>query len=227
MDWGIPMWFLPALFCVIMLDYFISKTHFYLQVALSITLPVLGYSIYKISGIHLPWSLDVAMVVYLFYFIGRLLRNVDLLKITDRKEWFFIAVPFILHFGIAHFAPSPSFYYGEYGILPLTYITGLLGFVWLFSLLKLLPAWKPFVWVGQNTLPILAFHVLAMTFIKSIAVFVFNTQIVFNFWNSLGFSVLQILLLVPVILFLNNHLPFLVGKANPKKDLKKHPDKAI
>jgi fucose 4-O-acetylase-like acetyltransferase len=79
---------------------------------------------------------------------------------------------------------------------------------------------------GQNTLPILALHVLAMTVIKAVALFVFNIEIVFNFWSSLGLALLQILILVPVILVLNKHFPILIGRENQKKDLKMNPDKA-
>jgi acyltransferase len=168
----------------------------------------------------------VAMVVYLFYFSGKLWKTLNFKNITKRKKWLLVAMPFILHLSIAHYAPTPSFYYGEYGILPLTYIMGLLGFIWLFFLLKLLPAWRPIVWTGQNTLPILALHVLAMTVIKAVALFVFNIEIVFNFWSSLGLALLQILILVPVILVLNKHFPILIGRENQKKDLKMNPDKA-
>ncbi|MFO8002090.1 MAG: acyltransferase family protein, partial [Marinilabilia sp.] len=226
MDWGIPLWFLPALFCIIMLDFFVSRLNQSVQPFMVVTFSLSGYFIYQRLGYHLPWSLDIAMVVYLFYFSGKLFRKYDLMNKTDKKEWLFILVPIFLHLGIAHYTPNTTFYRGEYGILPLSYLTGILGFLWLFHLLKLLPTWKPIVWVGKNTLPILAFHLLAISTIKVIALWLFNIEITFNLWNSLGLAALQILLLTPVILLMNQYVPFLAGKWGQRKDLMRHSDEA-
>ncbi|HKK66649.1 MAG TPA: hypothetical protein VJ946_00510, partial [Bacteroidales bacterium] len=225
MDRGIPLWFLPALFCVIMIDFLVARLKNPFRLILVATLPFAGFYAYRWLGYHLPWSLDVAMVVYLYYYLGKELRKRNFLELIETKELIFVAIPFLIHLGISQFVPTPTFYYGEYGILPLTYLTGALGFIWLFSLMKLIPSWAPVVWIGQNTLPILTFHLLAMTIIKAIALFVFDMEITFNILTSLGLALLQILLLVPFIILMNRHLPLLVGKWAPKKDSTRDPDK--
>jgi len=74
--------------------------------------------------------------------------------------------------------------------------------------------------IGKNTLIILGFHLTAGTFIKAITVYVFNQEIsVFDYQLvELLYSVLSIIVLVPVIFILNKYFPVLIGKSHVKNE---------
>jgi fucose 4-O-acetylase-like acetyltransferase len=219
MNWGIPMWFLPALFVVGLIDFFVSKMPFKLRFIPLLGLPVLGYVLFEQTGFHFPWSIDVAMAVYGFYFLGGLIRRFQVVdRMTSQKALFAITIFFlIIHTIGANYNGRVLYYYSDYGhYFPMMYLNGITGFIWVFSLFKLLPTFKPITWVGRNTLPLLGFHLLAMTFIKGFALFVLGIEIDFNVWLSLIFAVLQIALVVPLILILNRYLPFMVGNLGKK-----------
>jgi fucose 4-O-acetylase-like acetyltransferase len=213
MNWGIPMWFLPALFVVSLVDFFVSKLPFKFGFIPALIIPPSGLLLYNQLGFHLPWSIDVAFAVYGFYFIGKVLREVNFIQLlASRKTSAVLAILFFaIHLVGFQYNGRILYYYGDYDNFPLMYLNGIAGFIWVFALFSLLPKSKYVVWVGQNTLPILAFHLLAMTFIKGVALFGFGIEIAFNLWLSLIYGTVQIIILVPVILFLNRYLPFLVG----------------
>jgi acyltransferase len=216
MTWGIHMWYLPALFCVSMIDYFVSKLSFKFRFIPALLLPVFGMVLFRLLGFHLPWSLDIAMDIYLFYFFGSLIRRMDLLELIKGKEvWVFI-VFFSVHLIGASFNMPVNYYYASFGNPILMFFNGMTGFLWMFATFRLLPSHRAITWIGKNTLPILAFHYLAMSFIQAVALLGFEITLEFSPLMSLLYSVIQVLLLVPVILFLNRYLPFIVGLSKPK-----------
>jgi fucose 4-O-acetylase-like acetyltransferase len=216
MDWGVPMWFLAALFSVSLIDFVVSKVPNLWKGLLIISFLLIGNYCFSPQGLHLPWSFDIAMVVYPFYFFGRLLKKMNFADFTSGKEWLIIAICFTVHLFTAFYNTPLSYYYGQYGILPLNYLNGILGSLWIFSLVKFLPINSCITWVGRNTLPILAFHLSAMTLIKAILLFGFEQEITFTWWNSFLYSALQILLLVPVILVINRYFPIFNGWRDQK-----------
>lgn len=221
MNWGIPMWFLPALFMVMFIDYWVAKLPFAYRFIPAVLLPVAGVLLFKTLGFHLPWSIDVAMAVYGFYFFGGLLKRVDYIAFLDswKKPLLIFLIFVVIHGLVVGYNTKVLFYYGQYGNFALMYLNGITGFMWAFALMKMLPTIPFMVWIGRNTLPLLAFHLLAMTFIKAIALYGFNYQLQYGLWNSLLYSTIQIGILVPVILFLNRYLPFMVGNPPRKKEL--------
>ncbi|WP_430809393.1 MULTISPECIES: acyltransferase family protein [unclassified Carboxylicivirga] len=218
MQWGIPMWFLPTLFVVVMLDYFVSKLRLPFQILATLVFPVIGMGAFQVLGYHLPWSIDIALVVYLFYFTGRIFKRIDLAEAIKGWELPIFTLCFAVHLYTSQLNEIVGVHNGQYGkFLVLMYFNAILAFIWLFALLKVVPSWKPLTWLGCNTLPILAFHLLAMTMIKGVALFVFQHEVIFTPINAAFYAVLQIFLLVPVILFLNKYLPFFVGQAQKKE----------
>lgn len=212
MAWGIPMWYLPALFSISIIDFFSSRLPFWYRLIPALLLPVLGTLLFKWLGYHLPWSFDNAMVVYLFYFFGTMLRRINFNELIKGKEFliFVLVLPIFL-VGAYHNKPI-NYYYASFQIMPLMFLNGLTGVVGLWALFSKIPALKPFIWVGKNTLPILAFHTLAMSFMQFVMLYVFNQHLSFTPGWSFLYSVVQILLLVPVILFLNRYMPIIVGQ---------------
>lgn len=211
MVWGIPMWYLPALFSISMIDFFLSKLPFWYRLIAALSLPVVGTLLFKWLGFHLPWSFDNAMVVYLFYFFGTMLRRINFNEWIKGKEiWIFLLVLPIFLIGAYHNKPI-NYYYASFKNLPLMFINGLVGVVGLWTLFSKMPVLKVVIWVGKNTLPILAFHTLVLFFMQFVMLYVFGLYLMFTPGWSLLYSIIQILILVPVLLLLNRYLPFVVG----------------
>lgn len=212
MDWGIPMWFLTALFCVLFIDFFVARLQTKWQYISLFVFVLIGYFIFRIIGVHLPWSFDVALVVYPFYYLGARIKEKNILKrVSNSKRILIAGISFFIHLILSQYNSNVAFYYGEYENIPLMFINGLLGFIWIFFLFSLLPSHRFVTWLGRNTLPVLAFHLTAMSFIKAVLLFGFNQEISSSIPYYFIYSFLQILLLVPLILILNKHIPFAVG----------------
>jgi acyltransferase len=218
MNWGIPMWFIPALFVTLIIDFFVSKLKFWIRGVFAVIISLTGYFLFYTTGIHFPWSIDVAMSLYGFYFLGTVLKHYGFLEKEFNLKLIIpiITIAFALHVLIFGLNGRVLYYYSNYGVFYLMYLNGILGFLWTFLLFRFLKSNKYMVWVGMNTLPILAFHLLAMTLIKAVSLYIFNFQLPFNVWLSLCYSVLQIIILIPAILTINRYFPFLVGTQQKK-----------
>lgn len=212
MKWGQPMWFLPALFCVMLIDYFVSRFKFWHRILFALLLPMTGVLLFNILGFQLPWSLGNAMIFYFFFFFGTLIKRLNFLKFIEGKELIIFSLFFVIHLVGALINMPVLYYSSQWGNVPLMLLNGVTGFIWIFSLFKMLPAFSPIIWVGRNTLPILAFHMLALTLLQGISYFVFSYILEFTLALSLTYSVLQIILLIPLIFFLNRYFPLAVGR---------------
>ncbi len=69
-----PLWFLPALFCALLIGYVLLRIFDKDPLLGSLTLIVticVGYA-FGMNNIHLPWGFDIAMVAQLFVIPGYL-----------------------------------------------------------------------------------------------------------------------------------------------------------
>lgn len=206
-----PMWFLTALFCVAMIDYFISRFDFKYKFLIAITLPFIGVFLTSISHYCVPWSLDVAMVAYFFYFAGTILKRLNFFSLIEGKVLLVSILFFCLHLFFYRFNKPVEFVYKNYGSLPLLLLNGVAGLIWVFSIFKTIPVSPIITWVGRNTLLILIFHLLAKDFVF----WILDDIMVLNYPDAIPvfliISALQIIILVPVIKLLNRYFPVLVG----------------
>jgi len=220
MAWGVPMWFLTALFCVAVIDFFVSKFPLKIRFLIAVLLPFIGLFLQHNLRYKLPWSFTVAMVAYFFYFTGVVLRRINFIKFITGKEWLGIVTGLAIHLSLYRFNYPVDFFYGNFGSIPLLMINGLAGFLWVFSLFKLLPISNSITWIGRNTLPILSFHLLALGLVHWLAFEVIYPELSGNVLVFMLFSSIEILILIPVIMFLNRHLPMIVGlQVNPSTKL--------
>ncbi len=211
MAWGVPMWFLTALFCVAIIDYFVSQVPFKFRLIIAIILPFIGLFLHENIRYKLPWSLSIAMVTYFFYFAGVVLRRIDFIKIISGKEIYIFIASFGLHLILYRYNKPIDFFYANFGIMPMLMLNGLLGFVWMFSIFKIIPVFNFVTWVGRNTLPVLTFHLTALEIVFFLTFTILFPNIDGNIFIYLVTSALEILVLVPIIIFLNRYLPLVVG----------------
>jgi fucose 4-O-acetylase-like acetyltransferase len=214
MDWGIPIWFLPCIFMVFLV---FSATRKIKNKTLSNTVLVLvilvGFLWSRFVGIHLPWSLDVALVAMGFYATGNIFKN-NLIDLSKKKA-FILGVIFLainittFYFNIVKI----DIYRSIYGIEVLFFISGLTGSLAYILLLKSFPVFKFLSYLGKHTIVLLATHLRALTIIKLVLLLVTGITI-FEFSESekVIFAVVQILLVIPIIWLVNKYVPILDGK---------------
>lgn len=213
MDWGIPMWFLPAIFLTFILFSLIQKIKIlYLRLIALVVLIVVGFVLPYLFQIHFIWSFDVALVALIFYSLGFYFKSY-LINLSEKQSWFFILIFGIIHFSLFRLNSKVDMYRSIYGNEFLFIINGVSGTIFYLMLIKSIPIFKFLSYIGKSTIPILALHLRALTVIKFILLIVFGVAI-FNFSEIQKFLItfIQIIMLIPTIYLINKYLPILNGK---------------
>lgn len=223
----IPLWFLACLLTVEILHYIFfkhlktTKSHLITALIFSIA----GFLNYKFNPHSLVWGLDIAMVVMLFYVAGNTTKTLLLQsKKNNSLHIILAAISFILVYLMYRLNDEVKVFSNIYGNYLLFYIGAFSGIIFSVTLFKLIENnSKPirfFLFTGKNTLIILSLHLISISVLKGFMVFVLNTDYT-QYMNSTAyiflFSILSTLLLVPVIIVINNYLPYILGKSSTRK----------
>jgi len=213
MDWGIPMWFLPALFLTTIISYHILKFKTKYQVLI---ISIFGFiSWYYSSQFHfmLPWSINIVLSSIIFFFVGHWIREIhNIIQLNSFHLILLVISFFLLHF-IGFRLNSPiNMYYGQYGNYFLFLINGITGSIWLLSASLLLTKRITIIdWLGKNSLLIMILHLRAMTILKAIAIYLLGIELKFTPLNSLFYSIIQIIILVIPIIIINKYFKWTLG----------------
>ncbi|ASI80506.1 acyltransferase family protein [Bacillus pacificus] len=161
---NIPLWFLVCLFCSEIIFIFtmkyLQKSHTLLQMAFYLSIGVLGFIISRY--IHLPWGLDIAMVVQPFLFIGNKLKDYGLFSRFKFSKSLLIPILFLFLITnpINGFVDINNRMYGN--LILLFYVSGICGSILMLYLSQLLGLTKIlsrlFIYLGKNSINILIFH---------------------------------------------------------------------
>lgn len=214
MDWGIPLWFLPCIFLVFVFYGLIQKiSNKTIRYIISIMLFIIGFSWIKITNIHLPWSIDVGFVALLFYSIGNILKK-WITNISNKNAILFMIGLFVIHVITFYYnSLKIDMYRSIYGNEILFIISGITGSLAYILFFKLVPVFKFFTYLGRHTIILLATHIRMLTLIKLVIYLILGiTVFEFNEWQKFGLSILQIVLIIPVIWVVNKYAPILDGK---------------
>ena len=218
-----PFWFLACLISVEIFAFFSLKN---LSKKLSILILMLFFLIafldYYYKFIHLPWGLNIAFSMIIFFILGVFLSSYLLYSKPIKKEKNYTALIILFSFFIVYYCANNNseikVFIREYGNYALFIIGSLSGIIFMISSFKLFAIYFPNVrflqFIGQNTLLILVFHLIAFSAIKAVTYFILKLplSIYENQWVVVCISISSILLLYPVIIFFNKYLPFLIGK---------------
>lgn len=213
MDWGVPMWFLPCIFVTFFLYYLLKKhvgKYFIHGVILTSMMGFL-YSHY----IYFPlfWSIDIAMISLFFLVSGKEIYP-WILENSKSKNIIFSLVFLILNIFLYYQNTKIDMYRSHYGNPIIFIVNGFSGSLFILLFFRLFPYFHFLKLLGKITLIILALHLLAMSGIKFFIKFVLNSNN-FNFTEiqKFIFSILQIILILPIAVIINKYFPFLNGSA--------------
>lgn len=217
MEWGLILWFLLTLFIIANIYYFLNKNNIFLVLIVNILLGIIGYyyNYYKPTYLDI-WHFTVALNAVQFYSMGAILK--DKVLNLNKISYKYILILFIINLISCCYngrVDMQSLNYGN-NIL-LFYISAFSGIGFIICLIRNLDIYNKFLdFIGGNTLIILAYHNRCMTFIKLvfmiIGINVINNNTIYNIF----FSIIQLLICVPIIFILNKYFPKFVGKYNKK-----------
>lgn len=216
MDWGIPMWFLPCLFLVSVLYFYLARFNNKIIIVALIISGAIGYFLPNLLEIHLPWSIDIVFTAILFYGTGHLLRKFLLDDILVHKKSaktiFILVIALSLNVVFFYLNGKIDISKGIFNNYMYMYLSGIGGSVFYLLVLNSLPKIKIVNYIGINTLLIMAFHLRAMTLIKFIQIYILHIEFNMTLSLSIFYSFLQLALLIPLIWFINKYFPLLAGK---------------
>lgn len=179
------LWFLGGLFYVTffysLIQWLLKKLHIEkYHILFSVLLLFVGYFLKKfdlLKGLGLGKQISLVFVTEILFtlgiYISKFSSNFDLsnyIQSNFNKKWFFIifCIVFVSLFEISKFETISI---AAVSIInPFAFISfSLLGFVLLYSFGKLIDGTKfekIFLWLGKNTIPILALHTVAFKFVN-------------------------------------------------------------
>jgi len=208
-----PLWFLPALFCALLIGYFLLYIFEKDQILGSLSLLVticIGY-VCGLSSIHLPWGFDIAMVAQAFVIPGYYIRKSGYSEI--QKVSVFSMGLLLLGFVAAYSLNGPpAMAVGHYNDLFFFFIAALCGVIGICIVSYYLSLSSPIEGIlsffGKNSLIILCFHMLPYTGIHYVGRFLSPRLYGFYFSNLL-FEIACMLMVSVLIILIVKHIPFL------------------
>ena len=112
-----------------------------------------------------------------------------------------------------NFSENVDMFRSKYGNIFFFIVNAVIGISFWVLFFRRLKKIKCLTFFGQNTIPVLALHNRAMTFIKLLLLLFWSSKSFnFNELEKIILTIMQLILLYPIILMVNKKLPILNGK---------------
>lgn len=221
------LWFLPCLFTLENIYYFIEKSKNKYKYLLAILISLLvGALDYYFLPIRLPWGLDIAFVMVFFFSIGKLLSKLDVKEIkkknVNRKQIWLSLIFIICGLILQNFNGEIMYihnYYSNYSLFIISATLSVIGYIYL---IKLIPRFKFLQYAGQRTMSILIFHkiivVLFQTKITPIANLLNQNQYwIVELFFALIVAIISIMLSLIADKIITYFCPEILGKKRERR----------
>lgn len=216
-EYNVVMWFLPCLFCSL-ISYKLLTKYLRKYAPLGVIILAACCFLLKSQMPYLPWCFEISLAALPFIWIG----DKCYLKM---KEWnnvggvilSLLLIPIIIWF----FHPRVNMLGHQYSVWWQFYLVALLFIYIIIHIGKWLLLFERGMlqWLGKNSLTIMCIHEPIKRIILKIASVTTGTEIA-TIRASVPFSILitflMIVLLIPLIIGINRHAPFLIGKISSK-----------
>lgn len=219
-EWGTTLWFLLCLFVVSNLFFFISKVNKKIIIGINLLLILINVLISSYLKIRLPWSILTALIALTFYSFGYLFKEKILETEINKKYWSITCLFIMLSIMSYKINGRVDMYYNNYKNILLFFIGGFSGSLFLINIIKLLPKdkCKWILFLGENSLILLAFHGRAMTILKLIWIVILKKNFLEGtFLLAFTYTCFQILICFPLIIFVEKNIPILSKKISLKQ----------
>lgn len=222
-EYNTVLWFLPCLFVVENIFYWIIKfTNKYNKTCViyisALCIYFVGVIYIKTIGILLPWCIETSMIAILFMSIGYLMKiNKEYFEILNAK-W--TIVLFAINIIVAFVNYSLSGYIVDLNIdaignpllFPVAALSGILGFVTLFKNVKKLRMIKyigrnSLMFYGLNGITVFVPNIIIYNILKTNFVDLGNLGVIF----AIFYAIVQCIVTVPIVEIINRKMRFLLG----------------
>lgn len=212
------LWFIPTLFCVELIFYFLSKKiekRYLIPILLCFS--IVGYLDSVYGKIRLPFGVNIAITGVVFFGIGYLIKQSNIInKIKNSYKILIIIISFFITLIISQINSTIHMYNNYYGNYYYFYIASISGIITWVNIAYLINKNNILCYIGKNTLLILAIHPKFIQILN----FIFKKMLNFNVDNSIIFLTIYMILIfilsIPIINFTNKYLPFILGKGKIK-----------
>jgi len=221
----IPLWFLTCLFVLEIYFYFLQKflPSFYLLIAV-LASTALGIYLSAIKHLALPWGIDIALAVTIFYYAGFTIKQKLDFPTKLNLNWLIpiTAATLGLNFYLArlHNYQVSLFYrgYGNIALFLIAAFAGTIGYLLLARILKETVFAKINIWefLGKNTLIILGAHTVFYYFVSDFFHWQLNIYPRTSTFFAFIFTTCTLFILWPLIYLVNTRFPFILGRPKPK-----------
>ena len=217
-----PLWFLTALFCTEIIYFFIAKYLNNKQILILLpVLVVIGYLSQAYISVKLPFMLQTVAVSIIFYALGNIFQ--EQIFALGRKNFIWHCLSLILFGSILYFSSiyngKIAMHINQYGnfwfFLPISFIALLASQSFAVILEHIFSRRNWIEYISRNLIIIVGLHIMVGKLLKFITLYIFNIPLSVyqdTIIPNLIFSLVSILLLVPVMMFVNRFCPKLIGK---------------
>jgi len=229
---GAVQWFLTCLLLVEVFFYVvirITKNSKIILTFVLLTSSLLGYFCYSILNSRLYWGADIALTAVVFYGAGYLLNNIKNKQIklfifspTLFKIIIFLLVSVASSF-LNEYVNMRTLQYGNFFLYYLSSFTSIIMYIMLGiyvcnvkTVIKS-KVYRQLLYIGQNTIIVL---VLNNFVIQMLERFTGYAPVINKIFGNLVFSILVIILMIPVALLINKYFPWIIGKKGYKNQRK-------
>lgn len=225
LDFNITLWFFPCLFVTELLFFFLIRLPSRKTLGLALfSLSIIGYFLFKVVGsdnFRLPFGADIALTAVVFYGLGYLVKPYILNEsFKVWYQWPILLLGTLAYIVFSNLNEESAFIIGNFGKNYFYfYLAALSGILFWAQISRLTKPNKLFTEIGKNTLVIFPLHLLLFPFFTGVLVFVFKvpkSSLDHSNIVALAYTILSVLILIPIAWGLNRYVPFLLGY-NPHK----------
>jgi acyltransferase len=216
-----PIWYLACLFSLVLmyslLDNYIKDQYL---LNLSILLVLIAGFLCVRWHIHLPYRTEIAFSAILFYHLGYCFKKFEIQEFFRSRKWIkwsVVLLLIILHYFAYTLNIKISGIHNVNMIANITgniylfYASAIFAMTYVFLISTEFPKINFINYLGQNSLVILAIHVLILHFIYDPLHLLFNHFPEISGLFSIVVTILCILICLPFIYFSKNYIPKLTG----------------
>lgn len=217
------LWFITCLFVVEVLFFIIQKQikKRKMLIAVLLLFSCLGY-LSTFLPIRLVWNVDVALTAVTFYGMGFLSKGIvgKAQEYSNGNKVLLITSGLSINFIFTQMNDVVYMYLNEYGNFLYFYVAAVAGIASFLLLAMMMEKVRILSFIGANTFVYLAAHGKVLMGLS------FGTRLVLKLpdevflgsllWGTI-FTLITIILLIPVVYVINTYFPFLLGKRVPKR----------
>jgi fucose 4-O-acetylase-like acetyltransferase len=224
LGFNFPIWFLPALFSS-EITFYLYQKYFCKYSWIIVICSVLTGALFKqILPFRLPWGIDVAFFAVFFIQLGYCLKkkNMNDTFFAGISLWGKIAIILtstaltILFSNINATGDSKVLVYAlQFNNYFLFLVAACTGIICVFVLSSCIPSFRFLRFYGRNTIIILGLHIMGYSVIKGLLYFIFHVPVEVlneNAYLKLLMATGNFIILAPVIYFVNQYIPQLLGR---------------